>query len=116
VVGKLSRISRTSDPEEGSSRWRETSSRRWQSKKWNSEPTKRGPQRPGKPEWFDRPWSQLLDELPNDAQTVAELDPNRVKVFFQATGAVYAEITPDLLARSIDKDAASPPDADPEEG
>jgi hypothetical protein len=51
-----------------------------------------GPVRQGKPEYFDRSWTQLYDEMvSDDAKIVGELPTLRVDVFYQATGAVYAD-------------------------
>jgi hypothetical protein len=46
----------------------------------------------GKPKYFDRPWSQLQDEMAAaDGKTVGELPELRGDVFFHSTGSVYGD-------------------------
>ena len=48
------------------------------------------PRQPGYPEYLDRPWSQLFDEMTMEgARTVCDLPPARVDVFFHPPRAVY---------------------------
>jgi hypothetical protein len=57
-----------------------------------------GPPIAGKPEFYDRPWSQLLVEMEAaSAASVGELPTLRGDVFFHSTGSVYGDLG-DLLS------------------
>jgi hypothetical protein len=46
----------------------------------------------GKPEYFERPWSQLRDEMTTEsAKTVGDLPELRGDVFYHSTGSVYGD-------------------------
>ena len=52
---------------------------------------------PGMPDYYDRPWTQMRDEMiAAAAKVVADLPPGRVDVFYHSTKSVYGSPFPDL--------------------
>jgi hypothetical protein len=69
-----------------------------------------GPARQGKPEYFDRPWTHLHDELvETQAARIRELPMARRDVFYHSTDAVYGDVFSVLRTT---KEEPSPPPSD----